>query len=165
MKIEKKRAAAEIFTGSMAGVTFLLIIYFMVTMAFSATKGLDFALPKEDPNRSEVRGEESVFVQVRADGSFTVDGRPLPLEGFADYLKGKVDPGSDPPLVSKPVILRADGDAPYGAMMAAFDELRQVKGKLGLAKELSISLPTQREIEAVWGALGVLDPQGNGEVR
>jgi biopolymer transport protein ExbD len=158
MKIEKRQTSAEIFTGSMADVTFLLIIYFMVTMAFSATKGLDFALPKEDPNRSEVKGEESVFVQVKADGSFAVDGRSLPLDRFSEYFKTKIDPGTSPPVISKPVILRPDGDAPYGAMMAAFDELRQAKGKLGLAKDLSISLPTQREIEAVWGALGVLNP-------
>ena len=158
MKIEKKRTSAEIFTGSMADVTFLLIIYFMVTMAFSATKGLDFALPKEDPNRSEVKGEESVFVQVRADGGYVIDGKPLPLDGFSEYLKTKIDPGTSPPVISKPIILRPDGDAPYGAMMAAFDELRQVKGKLNLAKDLNISLPTQREIEAVWGALGVLNP-------
>lgn len=158
MKIEKRKTSAEIFTGSMADVTFLLIIYFMVTMAFSATKGLDFALPKQDPNRSEVKGEESVFVQVKADGSFAVDGRSMPLEGFPEYLKGKIDPGTEPPVISKPIILRPDSDAPYGAMMAAFDELRQAKSKLGLAKELNISLPTQREIEAVWGALGVLNP-------
>ena len=158
MKIEKKRASAEIFTGSMADVTFLLIIYFMVTMAFSATKGLDFALPKEDPNRSEVKAEDSVFVQVKADGSFVIDGRPLELHRFSEYLRTKIDPGVSPPIISKPVILRPDAEAPYGAMMAAFDELRQTKGKLGLGRELSISLPTQREIEAVWGALGVLTP-------
>jgi len=158
MKLEKRKGSPEIFTGSMADVTFLLVIYFMVTMAFSATKGLDFALPKEDPNRSEIKGEESVFVQVRPDGSYLVDGHALELYQFSDYLKGKVDPGTDPPVISKPVILRPDADAPYGAMMAAFDELRQVKGKLKLAKDLNISLPTQREIEAVWGALGVLNP-------
>jgi biopolymer transport protein ExbD len=158
MKVEKKRVAAEIFTGSMADVTFLLIIYFMVTMAFSATKGLDFAVPKEDPNRSEVKAEESVLVQVKADATFVVDGKPLPLERFAEYLRTKIDQGAASPVISKPVILRPEADAPYGAMMAAFDELRQMKGKLGLAKELNISLPTQREIEAVWGALGVLGP-------
>jgi hypothetical protein len=39
-------------------------------------------------------------------------------------------------------------------MMDAFDELRQVPDKLGLGKPLNISLPTQREIENLWGALG-----------
>lgn len=160
MKLQRRLEKAEIFTGSMADVTFLLIIYFMVTMAFSATKGLDFAVPKEDPSRSEIQPEESVFVKVLPDGSYTVDNRPLPLSSFAEYLKTKIDPGSNPPVISKPVILRPDGDAPYGAMMAAFDELRQIHlpDRLNLAKELNIALPTQREIEATWGALGVALP-------
>jgi len=158
MKVERKTVVPEIFTGSMADVTFLLIIYFMLTMAFSASKGMDFAIPKDDPNRAQIEAEESIFVQVTRDGTFLVDGRPMQLDGFADYLRTKVDPGVTPPQISKPIILRPDGDAPFGAMMAAFDELRQIKGKLGLAedKELNISLPTQREIENVWGALGVL---------
>jgi biopolymer transport protein ExbD len=156
MKLAKRSSQAEIFTGSMADVTFLLIIYFMVTSAFSATKGLDFAVPKDDPNRSEVKAEESVFVQVQADGTFTIDNKSMTLEDFAPYLRGKIDPGSNPPVISKPVILRPNPEAPYGAMMLAFDELRQMKEKLNLGKELSISLPTQREIENVWGALGVL---------
>jgi len=160
MRLPRRQEKAEIFTGSMADVTFLLIIYFMVTMAFAATKGLDFAVPKEDPSKSEIKAEESVFVRVLPDGSFTVDNRPLPLESFADYLKTKIDPGSNPPVISKPVILRPDADAPFWAMMAAFDELRQVHlpDRLNLGKELNIALPTQREIEATWGALGVAMP-------
>jgi len=157
MKLRKKEGSAEIFTGSMADVTFLLIIYFMVTMAFSATKGMDFAVPKDDPTRNEIEKEESVLVRVLADGSYRVDDRPMALENFAEYLKTKIDPGTErtKPVISKPVILRPDSDAPYWAMMAAFDELRQMKDKLHLEKDLNIALPTQREIESVWGALGV----------
>ena len=156
MELQKKRATAEIFTGSMADVTFLLIIFFMLTMAFSSTKGMDFAVPKEDPTRSEVQAEEAVFVQVRADGTFVVDNKSMPLDQIAPYLRTKIDPGSNPPVISKPVILRPAPQAPYGAMMEAFDELRQAKTKLNLGKDLNITLPTQREVENVWGALGVL---------
>ncbi|MFN3413247.1 MAG: ExbD/TolR family protein [Thermoanaerobaculum sp.] len=159
MKLERRKVAPEIFTGSMADVTFLLIIYFMVTMAFSATKGLDFAVPKEESTQVQLEREEAVEVKVTAQGTYLVDGRPLALSQFADYLKGKIVPGKlveGKPVIEKPVILRPDPQAPYGAMMDAFDELRQIKDKLGLARDLNISLPTQREIENLWGALGAL---------
>jgi biopolymer transport protein ExbD len=156
MRLEKKRASGEIFTGSMADIVFLLIIYFMLTMAFSSTKGLDFAVPKEDTARSQIEAEASVLVQVNANGTYTVDGKSMLLSQLPDYLKTKIDPGSNPPVISKPVILHPVPDAPYWAMMAAFDQLRQVKDELHLAKDLNISLPTQREIESVWGALGVI---------
>jgi biopolymer transport protein ExbD len=160
VRLEKRQHDPFIFTGSMADVTFLLIIYFMLTMAFSATKGLDFVVPPEDPSRREVQPEEAVYVQVKSDGSYLVDGHPLRLAEFSEYLRGKIDPGASVPVISKPVILRPEGDAPYGAMMDAFDELRQVRRKLNLAKDLKITLPTEREIENVWGALGVLTTGG-----
>ncbi|MGQ9494745.1 MAG: ExbD/TolR family protein [Thermoanaerobaculaceae bacterium] len=159
MKLERRKVPPEIFTGSMADVTFLLIIYFMVTMAFSATKGLDFAVPKEDTRQVQLEREEAVEVKVTPQGTYVVDGRALPLSQFADYLRGKIVPGKlveGKPVIEKPVILRPDPQAPYGAMMDAFDELRQIKDKLGLSKDLNISIPTQREIENLWGALGAL---------
>jgi len=160
MKLERRKVPPEIFTGSMADVTFLLIIYFMVTMAFSATKGLDFQVPKEDTSKQvQLEREEAVEVKVTPQGTYLVDGKPMALSQFADYLKTKIVPGKlvdGKPVIEKPVILRPDPQVPYGAMMDAFDELRQVKDKLGLGKDLNISLPTQREIENLWGALGAL---------
>ena len=44
MKFTKKTVNDEIPTASMADITFLLIIFFMVTNTFAATRGLDFAL-------------------------------------------------------------------------------------------------------------------------
>ena len=54
MNIKKKEIASEIFTGSMADISFLLIIYFMISSAFSADRGMDFALP-EDTDTPEIK--------------------------------------------------------------------------------------------------------------
>ena len=117
MKIEKKKTSAEIFTGSMADVTFLLIIYFMLTMAFSATKGLDFAVPQEDPNRtrSQARGGGVRAGQGRRFASLSTAGRCRSMDSPSTSRQDR--PRLQPPVISKPVILRPDGDAPYGAMM------------------------------------------------
>jgi hypothetical protein len=47
---------------------------------------------------------------------------------------------------TKPVILRTDPRASYGAMVAVYDELRQGRHKLGLTEEIRIALPTEREV-------------------
>ena len=57
MRIMKERPEAEIPTASMADIAFLLIIFFMVTAVFSATKGLDFALPKEEQHCAFLAGD------------------------------------------------------------------------------------------------------------
>ena len=149
MKIQKKGFTAEIFTGSMADISFLLIIYFMLTMAFSANRGMDFALPEENQKVTEIKQEDAVDILVQPGGTLQVDGKPLPLEGLLPYVKSKLQQNPD-----KPVILRTDPNATYGNMITVFDELRQAPEKVGIEIK-TISIPTRREIENIWSMLGV----------
>jgi len=133
----------------MADVSFLLIIYFMVTMAFSATRGLDFALPEENQKATEIKQEESVDILVQPGGALQVDGKPMALDQLLPYVKTKLTQNPD-----KPVILRTDPNATYGNMITVFDELRQAPEKVGIEIK-TISIPTRREIENIWSMLGV----------
>jgi biopolymer transport protein ExbD len=163
MRIKKKEIASEIFTGSMADISFLLIIYFMITSAFSADRGLDFALP-EDTDTPEIKQEDSIDVHVLRGGAIEVDAKGIPLEGLLPYCLEKLKQNPE-----KPVILRTDPDATYGDMIRVFDELRQaeeewmdgdqplhmdVHGK-PLTHIQTISIPTRREIENLWSMLGI----------
>lgn len=148
MKIKKKDVPSEIFTGSMADISFLLIIYFMITSAFSATRGLDFALP-EDTQTPEIKQEDSIDVHVMRGGAIEIDGESRPLEGVLPYIADKLKQNPD-----KPVILRTDPDATYGDMILVFDELRQAPDKIDMEIK-TISIPTRREIENLWSMLGI----------
>jgi biopolymer transport protein ExbD len=148
MRIKKKEIQSEIFTGSMADISFLLIIYFMITSAFSATRGLDFALP-EDTQTPEIKQEDSIDVHVLRGGAIEVDGTGIALEGLLTYVAEKLKQNPD-----KPVILRTDPDATYGDMIRVFDELRQAPDKIDLEIK-TISIPTRREIENLWSMLGI----------
>lgn len=169
--IKKKDIESEIFTGSMADISFLLIIYFMVTSVFSATRGLDFALP-EDTNTPEIKQEDSIDVYVREGEALRieVDGKDTPLDQLIPYVFEKLKQNAE-----KPVILRTHPEGNYGNMITVFDELRRAKeewsdydaatetwipkfkdqaGK-SLGEIQTISIPTQREIENIWSMLGV----------
>ncbi len=148
MRIKKKDIQSEIFTGSMADISFLLIIYFMITSAFSATRGLDFALP-EDTQTPEIKQEDSIDVHVVRGGAIEVDRNPIALEGLLPYVAEKLAQNPD-----KPVILRTDPDATYGDMIRVFDELRQAPDKIEMEIK-TISIPTRREIESLWSMLGI----------
>jgi biopolymer transport protein ExbD len=78
-----------------------------------------------------------------------VDGQQMPIEGMLPYIAEKLKQNPE-----KPVILRTDPSAPYGNMIAVFDELRQSEAKIGMKID-TISIPTQREIENIWTALGI----------
>ena len=144
MRFNRSKLNDEIPTSSMADIAFLLIIYFMVTTTFTATRGLDFGLPKEDDTPPEIEREESVHIQVQPGGVLLVDGRPMQLERVLEYLEPKL--ARDP---KKPVIIQTDPQANYGAMVDVLDELRQGEDKIGIEVQ-NISIPTRREIESFW---------------
>jgi biopolymer transport protein ExbD len=143
MKIAKRDISSEIPTSSMADITFLLIIFFMVTSTFAVTRGLDFAVPKEDRTTPQVEREEAVLIAIRPGGTIEVDGRAMQLGDILDYLKPRLAVNQ-----TKPVIIRPDPDAAYGDMVRVYDVLRSGKDK-GVEVR-NISIPTQREIDQFW---------------
>jgi biopolymer transport protein ExbD len=144
VKFTKGKVSEEIPTSSMADVTFLLIITFMLTSTFAATRGLDFALPEEDKNPPLIEKEEAVLITIRPGGSLEVDGKSMPLEAVIDYLKPKLERNPN-----KPVIIRPDPAAAYGEMVRVYDYLRRGKDDFDLEIR-NISIPTQREIDQFW---------------
>lgn len=173
MKLKKTPPSDEIPTSSMADIAFLLIVYFMVTTTFAATRGLDFALPKDDDTPPIVEKEEAVLVEIRPSGDVIVDQDPKELGDIFEYLKPKLERNP-----KKPVIIKPDPEAPYGKMVAVFDALRRIKIKQeggpgtaalvyeialqdiqkaeedgeesDLGKDINVSIPTQREIQSFW---------------
>ena len=101
MKLTTRATRADIPTASMADVAFLLIIFFMVTTAFSAAKGLKLALPEDERGRP-AEAEEAVFIRVLPDASITVDCRPVEPEGILDYLEPKLTRQPEKPVVPSP---------------------------------------------------------------
>ena len=139
MKIKGRPPGSEIPTSSMADIAFLLLIFFMVTTVFSATKGLDFRLPKEDDDRPPEK-VEAVYIRVYPGGFISVDGRRMEINQILPYLKPKLENWPD-----KPVILHTDVDATYQNMITVYDELKR-GSKLGIVVK-NIAIPTNREIQ------------------
>jgi len=141
MKLKKRAVESEIPTASMADIAFLLIIFFMVTAVFSATKGLEFKLPKEEEN-SPPEEEEAVFVKVAADGSFTVDCKPMEIDEIIPYIEPKLLRNPE-----KPVILYTDGAAEYQDMIRVYDMLGSAKEDTHGFKVKNIAVPTRSEVQ------------------
>ena len=140
-KIPRMENVSEIPTSSMADIAFLLIIFFMVTAVFSATKGLDFKLPKEDESQ-DTEVEEAVFIKVNTDASVLVDCTPMGLDEILPYLEPKLLRNPE-----KPVILYTDPYAPYQAMISVYDVLGSAKVEENGYKVKNISVPTQSEVQ------------------
>jgi biopolymer transport protein ExbD len=130
----------------MADIAFLLIIFFMVTTVFSATKGLELSLPSDDEPMSQ-EAEEAVFIHIYGD-DILVDCKPMAPEDILPYLEPKLTRDAQ-----KHVILYTDSQAPYQSMIRVYDELAKTKpGKPGEPtmwpfEVKNISIPTQSEVQ------------------
>jgi biopolymer transport protein ExbD len=141
VKLPRREADSEIPTASMADIAFLLIIFFMVTAVFSATKGLEFKLPKDD-DKSQPDQEEAVFIKVNADSTVLIDCRPVGLDEILPYLEPKLLRNPE-----KPVILYTDAAAPYQAMISVYDVLGSATPETHGFKVKNVSVPTQSEVQ------------------
>ena len=141
-----KRMGPQIFTDSLADVSMLLVVFFMVTSVILIGRGIDLAMPDEPPPGESVELRESVDVHVLASGRLVVDGRPMALSGLLPYIDDRLRADPD-----KPVILRTDPEAPYDAMVQVLDELRQSPEKIGRSLD-NLVIPTLREQATFWPA-------------
>jgi biopolymer transport protein ExbD len=144
---DRPRHEHAIFSGSAADVAFLVLIVSMLGSAFTASRGIDLALPDEPDPRVEIGWNDAVDLRVAWDGSLWVDGEPVLPDRLLERLGERLaaSPGT-------PVILRTDAEAPYGAMVAVLDELRMAPEKAGFEVE-DLVIPTIRE-QQNWGPVG-----------
>ena len=112
----------------------------MVTTVFSATKGMQFELPKEQEEIA-TQAEESIYIQVLPNGQLQVDGRPMALDQILDYVVPKLRINQ-----RKPVIIHPEPNTPYQEMIKVYDELMASKVKTGFEIK-TVVIPTQREIQ------------------
>jgi len=155
MRLNRKGEEPEIPTASMADIAFLLIIFFMVTAVFSATKGLELKLPSdEEQENRQVEEEEAVFIHVYGD-YLLVDCKPMEVDDILPYLEPKLVRDAQ-----KHVILYTDSEAPYSRMIEVYDELAKSKGTEKNPSEWpfevkNISIPTQSEVQNFIEIFGV----------
>jgi len=130
---------AEVPNSSMSDIAFLLLIFFMVTTAFAARKGIDFRLPKqseEELQEPEMKELKAITIKVMPSGRLMIDNAPKNLRDIQPYIK--------PYLAVNPkkyVIVQVDDDATYGDMMDVMDEIKEANVK-------NIALPSKEEMKS-----------------
>ena len=140
MRLERKRKSnAEVFTGTLADVSFLLVIFFMVTAAFTVSRGIDMVLDDPPAVEDEIEPWEAIDVHVQPGGSLHVDGEAMALEALLPYVWTRLEKNPN-----KPVILRCEPTTSYGALITVLDELRQSQEKMDFVIP-NLAIPTFRE--------------------
>lgn len=150
MKLSRRVGdGARIPTSSMADIAFLLIIFFMVTTVFSATKGLELKLPTDDKTPAD-SDNEAVLIRVEAE-RILVDCREMSVAQILPYLEPKLVRNP-----SKAVILYPTSDAQYRRMVAVYDVLAGTRAADSPWPFVvrDVFIPTRREVGEYVAAFG-----------
>jgi len=117
---KKTRPVQEIPTGPMADISFLLIIFFMVSTVFVVYRGFPVDLPQAmniDPLKSR---RNVVSIWVGADGRMMVDEYTVGLDEVASVVNGKLQ--ENPRII---VQVKSDRNTPYGTVSGVIEELKK----------------------------------------
>ncbi len=98
-----------------------LIIFLVLTTTFIQNyNGITIKLPRSSLPKPQVT-KNRVFVSVDRSGSYYMSGERYDLEGVIDAIKAKRGFTTDKSWV----IIKADRDAPYGAVIRLIDALHK----------------------------------------
>jgi biopolymer transport protein ExbD len=118
-------------TSSMADITFLLIIFFMVGTVFNVEKGIEMTLPQSTVQQDI--SEENVIISIDNAEKLFLDGEPVELASLGQMTLDKVTTSPE-----SFILIKSDQGVKYRIVIDVLDELLQV----GIT---NIALPTEEE--------------------
>lgn len=132
---------AAIPTTPMATLAFLLVMSFAMVAMFASAKGLAirFADAASDPLPSADR-TGAVWVKVLRDGSLRVDGEAGNLETLVARIRARIAAAPE-----ATVVLFADPETTFQAMISAYDELLKAQAS-GSPAIRRIAIPTGAQV-------------------
>lgn len=134
MNFKKKGGVAQsIPTGSMADITFLLLIFFMVSTVFVRFRVSGIIMPKAEKIEELKKRRHINYLWVSADRKIYIDDKSANLDQIAGIFYDRRI--KDPRMI---VSVKCDYRAPYGLISKVLEELRK-------ADALRINFATNRE--------------------
>jgi biopolymer transport protein ExbD len=131
LRKKRKSALGELNLASTADISFLLLIFFIVTTIFAEEQGLIMILPGKARDKTDIQkvAERNIAtLRIHADNGITLDRRSIELRAIKGTIEGRIT--ANDKLV---VVLETHPDAHYGVMVSVLDEL-----KLANARKLTL---------------------------
>ena len=137
MRFSRKASIkATIPTASMADISFLLLVFFMVSTVFVRYRGIPVELPEAERIEKLKMRRHIAHIWIDRDGSINIDDQMLNLDQVAEVMHARVT--ADPRLI---VSIRGDAEARFGLLSDILQELRKVEA-------LRVNFATEREEES-----------------
>ena len=118
----------------------LVLLIIMMLVAPMLQKGVDVRLPEAGNTSDKPETQNQTVLAVTADKRFYVNSVPVPESELLTRVQSALEDQKE-----KIVLIKGDTDAPYSAIMAVMDKLRE-------AQIEDVGLITEKKLQA--GAMG-----------
>lgn len=129
-RLSREQDESEINLTPMLDVTFIMLIFFIVTASFVKEAGID--VRKEQATQAETKARASIFIAISPNGQVWIDKRQVDVRAVADNvqrLRAENPEGQ--------VIIQADRDSKNGVLIQVMDQVKQAGvDNISLAAEL-----------------------------
>ena len=134
MKFNRKAKVVSVVpTASMADISFLLLVFFMVTTVFVRYRGLPVRMPEAEKIEKLENRRIVTHIWIDGQGVIRIEERDIGLDQVAKIMNGKMI--QDPRTI---VSIKADANAEFGLIADVLEELRK-------AEALRVNFATNQE--------------------
>lgn len=154
----RKHRTAELNTTSTADISFMLLIFFLVTTSMDVDKGITRQLPpideKQDNSPTDIAKDKIMQIVIAADNSLSVNGEPITAKQIRPRTTTFIRQASNQHLIT----IEASPSSAYDTyftlqneLAAAYSEIRNDESRKRFGKSYAKCNSTQRKaINEAW---------------
>ena len=139
-------------TTSTADISFMLLIFFLVTTSMDADKGITRELPpidkKSENTPTNVASDKILRLHIDKDGRLFCNDKPMEISSLKDSVKNVIERGGKEHIVQ----LNTERDAPYDSyfhvqnkIVAAYNDIRNEKSEQAYGEPFNELADPQKE--------------------
>lgn len=124
---KKKRPGAEISSSGLADISFLLLLFFLVTTTIDVDTGIDLVLPPwvENAEQVQIKSENIANILVNEVGDVLLDEKIIGIPQIKPEIIARIK--ANPKLIISYKTVR---DTPYNIYISVMDQLKLAYGDL-----------------------------------
>ncbi len=173
---KKKDRAVDIEAGSMADITFLLLLFFLVTTTIDVDTGIGIVLPEYIPPEEQVEvlisKDRMAAIMVNEAGQVLLGGEIIAIPQIKDNIKERVRQRLDMPKNKKIIVsIKTERSTNYNLYIqtldqvkAAYQELKDELAKGVYGKSFRELTPEDQKAvsEKVYESISIAEPEKIG---
>lgn len=131
----KSKVGNVIPTASMADISFLLLVFFMVSTVFVRYRGVPVDLPEAEKIEKLESRRNVLQIWIDSKGVIDIEDQSIPLDVLGPFVHQRLT--ANPRMI---ISLRGDKESQFGVVSDVMQELRKVEA-------LRVNFSTKRERE------------------